>query len=51
MLNGQSLYGRPLVVKMDKDNNTRENSTFKLPAGLSGIGPSLVTTPGQSDFS
>jgi len=50
MLNGQSLYGRPLVVKMDKDNNTREKSAFKLPAGLSGIGPSLDTTQGQPDF-
>jgi len=39
MLNGQSLYDRLMVVKMDKDNNSRDG--FKLPAGLSGLGPTL----------
>lgn len=41
MLNGQLLYDRPMVVKMDKDNNNRDG--FKLPAGLSGIGPTLAS--------
>lgn len=39
MLNGQSLYERPMVVKMDKDSGGRDG--FKLPAGLSGLGPTL----------
>lgn len=48
MLNGQLLFDRPMVVKMDKDNNNRDG--FKLPAGLSGIGPTLNARHRPGDF-
>ena len=47
MLNGQSLYERAMVVKMDKDNS---KEGFKLPAGLSGLGPALNQRSGVNNL-